>query len=212
MNRILISLLVAFSLLVNCNLCLAQGAEADSNDAGTVSGDAAGNGTTAGADKAAEPADANRQRHQRNLERIRQRRKQMLESRERTGGRLRPRAGRGGSGGPEKRLEQLRLQLERENEKHLRRVARINRIKELAAEEGSTKVVERVDKLLNKEQQRHSRKQKRLQSEVRNLARSGFRRRQTERLKKGEPAVRGTGKRYLQRQKSRDAATNKKKQ
>jgi len=210
MNKILISLFVACLILVNCNLCLAQGAEADSNDAGTVSGDATGSGATADADKAAEPADANRQRHQRNLERIRQRRKQMLESRERTAGQPRPRAGRGG--GPEKRLEQLRLQLERENEKHLRRIARINRIKELAAEERLTKVVERVDKLLNKEQQRHSRKQKRLQSEVRNLARSEFRRRQTERLKKGEPAVRGTGKRYLQRQKSRDAATNKKKQ
>ncbi len=57
--------------------------------------------------------------------------------------------------GPQQQLKALDAQMVREEAKHLRRVARLNRIRALAVGEGSTKIVERVGKLLGKEQQRY---------------------------------------------------------
>jgi len=65
--------------------------------------------------------------------------------------------------GHRQQLEALKKQMLHENAKHLQRVARLNRIRELAAEENSTKVVEGVDKLLEREQRRYDRKWQRMQ-------------------------------------------------
>jgi len=213
MYKIVPLLLLAFLLLGNQGLRRVQGAEADANDAGTVSRDTAGSSATVEGNKAAKPAQEPQggeidRRRQKNLERLRQRREQMMQRRRQAGSGRRQRAGKAIAGGPHQRLEQLSLQLERENDKHTRRLARLNRIKELAAAEGLTKVAERADKLRKKELQRHNRKQQRLQSEVRNLARSELRRRQTERLKKGAPAARSATKLHPPRPKSPDAAKN----
>jgi len=57
----------------------------------------------------------------------------------------------------------LDKQMVREKAKHLRSMARLKRIRELAVKKGDTKVVERVDKLMAKAQQINSGKQKRMQ-------------------------------------------------
>ena len=55
-------------------------------------------------------------------------------------------------------MQALEKQLAQERQKHQRRSARLNRIQELALQEGKTDVVAKVDKLLAKENRRHERK------------------------------------------------------
>jgi hypothetical protein len=57
----------------------------------------------------------------------------------------------------------LEKQLAQELEKHQSRVARLNRIKELAEQQQDAKTVDRVEKLLAKEQQRYQHKYERMQ-------------------------------------------------
>jgi len=57
----------------------------------------------------------------------------------------------------------LEKQVVHEEAKFLRSIARLKRIRELAAEQGNTKVVERVDKIIAKAQQINSDKHKRMQ-------------------------------------------------
>lgn len=54
-------------------------------------------------------------------------------------------------------------QLVHEKAKHRRRVARLKRIRELAEQQGNTKMVQRVDKLMQKEKTRYRRKMKRME-------------------------------------------------
>jgi len=54
----------------------------------------------------------------------------------------------------------LQKQLQHEEQKHLQRVARMERIRELAVKKGDDKTVERIDLLMQKEQTRYERKQK----------------------------------------------------
>lgn len=63
----------------------------------------------------------------------------------------------------QQQMKALEKQWTHEEAKHRRRVARLNRIRELAAEEGDTKTLERVDQLLQKEQQRYIRMRERMQ-------------------------------------------------
>lgn len=65
--------------------------------------------------------------------------------------------------GHQQQLKALEAQMFHEEAKHVKRVARLERIRELAAEEGNTKTVARVDKLLGKERQRYDRKLQRMQ-------------------------------------------------
>ena len=65
--------------------------------------------------------------------------------------------------GHQQQLKALEEQTAHEETKHRERVARLERIRELAEEEGNTKTVERVNKLLGKEQQRYERKQQRME-------------------------------------------------
>jgi hypothetical protein len=57
--------------------------------------------------------------------------------------------------------------------KHLKNVARLKRIRELAVAKGDTKTVERVDKLLAKAQQINGDKRKRMQERKQKILQSG---------------------------------------
>ena len=55
-------------------------------------------------------------------------------------------------------IQAISEKMAKEVAKHRKRVARLNRIRQLALEQGETKTVERVDSMLRKENQRHSKK------------------------------------------------------
>lgn len=84
-------------------------------------------------------------------------------------------------------LEKLQKQLIQEDEKHLKRLARLNRIKVLATEENNTKTLDRVSKLIAKEQRRYANKRQRVQSHQKML----------ERLKAAEKRTKGPDKQVL---------------
>jgi len=69
------------------------------------------------------------------------------------------------AGGKEHQQQIMALdkQLTHEKAKYLRKIARLKRIRELAAQQGKTEMVERVDKLVRKAQQINSEKQIRIQ-------------------------------------------------
>jgi len=75
-------------------------------------------------------------------------------------------------------LQQLKLQMSHEQDKHLRRVARLQRIRELAVKQGKTDVVERVDKLLDKENKRYGTKRRRMEDRLARQAQTRTRLRQ----------------------------------
>jgi hypothetical protein len=60
--------------------------------------------------------------------------------------------------GHEQQSQALQKQLQREQAKHMERVARLSRIRELAVKKGDNDTVARVDKLIAKEQDVYSRK------------------------------------------------------
>ena len=84
-------------------------------------------------------------------------------------------------------LEKLKTQLSREDEKHLKRLAKLNRIKVLATEENAQKTLDRASKLIVKEQRRYVNKRQRIQSRQRML----------ERLKARSKEMRGPDKQLL---------------
>jgi len=69
----------------------------------------------------------------------------------------------GKGNGHQQQLKALEEKVLREQEKHNRRVVRLNRIRELAQKQGKTETVQRVDKLLAKEQERYERTQQRME-------------------------------------------------
>ncbi len=64
-------------------------------------------------------------------------------------------------------LEKIKTRLSQEDKKHLKRLAKLNRIKVLATQENKTKTLERVEKLLVKEQRRYANKRRRIQNQQR---------------------------------------------
>jgi hypothetical protein len=60
--------------------------------------------------------------------------------------------------GQEKQAQAFQKQQQHEQAKHMERVAKLNRIRELAAKKGDTEMVARVDKLLAKENEVYTRK------------------------------------------------------
>jgi hypothetical protein len=68
-------------------------------------------------------------------------------------------------------LEMVQKKVAQEQVKHMRRLARLDRIRQLAAEEGRTDIVKRVDELRRKEQQRYGKKQGILKGRESRLAR-----------------------------------------
>jgi hypothetical protein len=71
----------------------------------------------------------------------------------------------------EQQIKQLETQMNHEEGKHNKRVARLNRIKELAEPEGSQEVLARIEKLLQKEQRRYSFKRQRMDMKMRTFKR-----------------------------------------
>jgi hypothetical protein len=61
-------------------------------------------------------------------------------------------------------LEAVSKQIVHENAKHRERLAKLNRIRELAEQSGDTKTVERVDNLIEKQKQRYDVKSQRMQT------------------------------------------------
>jgi hypothetical protein len=78
-----------------------------------------------------------------------------------------PWASQGKGKGQEKQAQALQKQLQHEQDKHMERVARLNRIRELALKKGDTETVARVDKLIAKEQEVYTRKQAKMQGQPR---------------------------------------------
>jgi hypothetical protein len=66
----------------------------------------------------------------------------------------------------QQQLQAKDKQLMHEKSKHLKRAARLNRIRELAEKKGDTKTVQRVDELLKKEKERFSTKQGRIEGKI----------------------------------------------
>jgi hypothetical protein len=79
---------------------------------------------------------------------------------------------------PQQQLRVLGEQVAREEAKHLKRVARLERIQELASDEASKQVRTRAVVLVRKEQVRYARKRQRLDMRMRMLMRMQERRRQ----------------------------------
>jgi hypothetical protein len=75
--------------------------------------------------------------------------------------------GKGKGKGAEQQAKAFQKQLQQEQAKHMERVARLNRIRELALKQGDTTTVARVDKLIAKEQEVFGRKQVRIQGQPR---------------------------------------------
>jgi hypothetical protein len=64
---------------------------------------------------------------------------------------------------PQQRLAVLEQQISYEEAKHMDRLARLSRIRELAQQQGNTETVGRVDKLLEEEQQLYDAKTRRME-------------------------------------------------
>jgi len=80
---------------------------------------------------------------------------------------------------PQQQLQIFEQKIKQEKEKHLLRIAKLNRIRELALEENRSDIVGRVDRLVKKEQARYSHKQQQMQRRKRALERLGARARNT---------------------------------
>jgi hypothetical protein len=97
-------------------------------------------------------------------------RKERLEEREKgRADQLRADLGKGVD--PQQRLKVLEAQTAKEEAKHLKRMARLNRIQQLAAAEASEQVITRVKALIMKEQMRYDRSRQRTDMRKRMLMR-----------------------------------------
>jgi len=91
----------------------------------------------------------------------------------------------------QQQLQSLQTQLIHEQAKHNSRLARLNRIRLLAAETADTKTVERVDKLLQMENQRFSREQQLMQERQQKVLQLGEKSPIQETLKVAGPKGKG---------------------
>ena len=90
--------------------------------------------------------------------------------------------------GHQQQLKMLETQIVHEQAKHLWRVARLNRIRELVTE-GDAKTLERIDKLLEKEQQRYDRNRQGMQErrqKILQLAEKGLSKEAQRAIEKGK--------------------------
>ncbi len=75
--------------------------------------------------------------------------------------------------GQEKQAQSLQKQQQHEQAKHMERVAKLNRLKELAVKKGDTEMAARVDKLIAKENEVYTRKQGKVQGQPRATTTAG---------------------------------------
>lgn len=164
MKKALFSVLIVLVLLLNCGTVFAQG-----------------RGRQADANEPAWQAEARRMRDrepQREREMRRKERQKTHEIRLREREKTRRArdvgqpAGKLGKGKEhQQQLEALQTRMAHEKAKHLRRVARLNRIRGLAAEEDTTKTAIRVDRLLQLEQRRYDHKRQLMDMQRRKIMR-----------------------------------------
>ncbi|MHC4646208.1 MAG: hypothetical protein ACYTBJ_11950 [Planctomycetota bacterium] len=86
----------------------------------------------------------------------------------------------------QQQLQSLTKQLAQEDKKHLKRQARLDRIRELAAKENSEETLTRVDRLIEKEKSRHDSRRQRIQRHMKMIKRMLDK-------QKGRPAPGGAG-------------------
>jgi hypothetical protein len=82
-------------------------------------------------------------------------------------------AEKGKGKGQEQQALALQKQLQHEQAKHMERMARLNRIRELAVQKGDAEAIARVDKLIAQEKEVFTRKQQRIQGQPRATAPAG---------------------------------------
>ena len=193
MNKVVLSLLMGLGLLWNCGMAVAQAKSPDS---------ATGSKRERIRREVRPPSrvsDANDPRRQAEMERARkrakerelarqsreQRRQELMKMREKSLAQM-EKAGYGadanrpgGAARGRDRAEQLRMleqQMAKRQQKHLERMAKLNRIKELATKKGAKETIERVDMLLQKQQRFHGYSQQRMQMRMSVLKRLEARR------------------------------------
>lgn len=193
MSKVMLAFLVGFGLLWNCGMAVAQDKSADS---ATVSKRERIRRELRAPSRA---ADVNDPRRQAEMERARKRarerelarqgrekrRQELMKMREKSLAEM-AKAGYGadanrpgGAARGRDHAEQLRMleqQMARRQQKHLERMAKLNRIKELATKKGAKGTIERVDMLIQKQQRLHDRSQQRMQMRMSMLKRLEARR------------------------------------
>lgn len=158
MKKVLLSLLIVLVLVWNCS-------EVSAQDKGKAKGP--GGQEKAKRERKSRQADANEPSEQGKEKRVRgrvpERVRELVQRKKHRKERQKIRVMRGKGKGHQQQLKALKAQMVHEEVKHRRRIARLKRIRELAAKENDTKTVERVIKLLKMELRRHERKRQRMQ-------------------------------------------------
>jgi hypothetical protein len=180
MKNVLFSLLTGLTLLC-CSTAFAaeQDKAAAGRDEQTETNAETKRRTPADINDLVRQAELRRLRYQdRSRERLERRKQEMVRAREEAlklkeegGGSKPPRAIPAMGKDKPKQLDALKQQISSEEQKHLKRLAQLNRIRELAVQEDSTETFTRADTLLNKEKRRHANKLRRLQARLRRLLR-----------------------------------------
>jgi len=136
----------------------------------------------------------NRERERERLEKVRQDRLKAREQRnkERRESRLSGGAQEGGAqgekaGNHQQRLEAFEKQLAQEEQKHLKRRARLKRIRELAVQQNAEETLARVDRLIEKEKKRYDSKRNRVERHMNTI------KRMQDRQKSGQPTPKSSG-------------------
>jgi len=167
MKNVLLTFLVVFALLFSCSMVAGQG-----------KGAAGKTGKTKAVPKMGrrqsrfDSNEALRKAKQMRLERLRQMREQRRDrGTEGTRRKLNAEEKRLGKGKTGQELKQFEAKLAAEQAKHLRRITRLSRIRELADQQGSTKIIGRVDKLMRAEQLRYTNKRQKVRTQMQKLLR-----------------------------------------
>ena len=165
MKKGLLSLLIVLVLAWSCGTVFAQGK-------GKGAGGQGKRAEKLQREHKSQQADANepggqgkekrvRERERRRAQPLREAGREQREMRRKERQKIREIKGKGK--GHQQQLKAFEAQMVHEEAKHRRRIARLKRIRELAAEENDTKTVERVAKLLEMELLRYNRKRQRMQ-------------------------------------------------
>jgi hypothetical protein len=124
----------------------------------------------------------NRERERERLEKVRQDRLKAREQRNKE-----RRESRLSGGNHQQRLEAFEKQLAQEEQKHLKRRARLKRIRELAVQQNAEETLARVDRLIEKEKKRYDSKRNRVERHMNTI------KRMQDRQKSGQPTPKSSG-------------------
>jgi len=210
MYKVLFSFFAVLVLLWSCNSVWAETASTGGNATEAAVQESQTSSAASDGNQVSSPAGVSgqedlgqmQQRRQRNLDRLRKRRRTKTQEIEQVRKRqhVRPEPERLRGEGEGQQAANLTLQLERESKKHIRRIARLDRIRELGVELGREDVVSRVEKLKRKEQMRYSRKHQRMQARMRRGMRKETRQRNVRPPEKPDREGAGASKRGGYRQ------------